>query len=233
MIVKFRDVYKKFDTINVLENLGFTIDKNEIVCLIGPSGCGKSTILNLIAGLLKADNGDIEVKQGKIGFVFQEDRLLPWKTVFQNIEFVNEDSSKTEVNKMIDDMGLTGFADFYPRELSGGMRQRCSIARAFNYHCNLLLMDEPFKSLDYSLRIKMLKQFVSAWEKKMIPVCFVTHEIDEALLLGDKIIILSNRPAKVVKEFRIKSKKSERKLNSKELVKVRNEIIDLLLHSNK
>jgi len=229
MIVQFDSVYKKFDDIAVLDNIKFKIKKNEIVCIIGPSGCGKSTILNMIAGLLANDKGIIDVQSTKIGFVFQEDRLLPWKTVYQNIKFVNEDTSDDEVHKMIDDLGLKGFSGFYPSELSGGMKQRCSIARAFNYRSDLLLMDEPFKSLDYSLRIKTLKQFISAWEKKKISVCFVTHEIDEALLLGDKIIILSNRPATVVKEFIIKKKKSERKLNDNELVKIRNQIIDLLL----
>jgi len=231
MIAQLDSIYKQFGSTIVLENMTLEVDEEEIVCILGPSGCGKSTLLNIMSRLNPPDRGVVNVNIDKIGFVFQEDRLLPWKTVFENIRFVNKDSKEEEIQEIINDMGLHGFENYFPNELSGGMKQRCSIARAFNYHSELLLMDEPFKSLDYSLRIKMIRQLISVWEHRKNSICFVTHEIDEALLLGSRIIILSNRPASILRTFTIKEKQIERKLNSKELVEIRNEIIDLLLSS--
>ncbi|MGV8146550.1 MAG: ABC transporter ATP-binding protein [Alkaliphilus sp.] len=229
MIVQLASVYKNFGNIRVLDNINLSVEEKEIVCILGPSGCGKSTLLNIIARLIIPDSGEVSTKANRIGYVFQEDRLLPWKTVYENIKFVNQDASEDEILDLIKGIGLEGFADCYPSELSGGMKQRCSIARAFSYHPELLLMDEPFKSLDYSLRIKMIVQLSELWEHKENSICFVTHEIDEALLLGNRIIVLSNRPSVVVKEFVIKAKQRNRKLNSPDLVEIRSEIIDLLL----
>jgi len=229
MIAQLDSIYKRFGSTIVLEDMNLEVGEEEIVCILGPSGCGKSTLLNIMSRLNTPDAGVVNVNIDKTGFVFQEDRLLPWKTVFENIRFVNKEANGKEIQEIINDMGLQGFENYFPHELSGGMKQRCSIARAFNYHSELLLMDEPFKSLDYSLRIKMIRQLISIWEHRKNSICFVTHEIDEALLLGSRIVILSNRPASVLKIFTIAKKQSERKLNSKELVDIRNEIIDLLL----
>lgn len=120
--------------------------------------------------------------------------------------------------------------NYYPSELSGGMKQRCSIARAFNYEADLLLMDEPFKSLDYNLRFNMIEQLLQLWKMKQNSIIFVTHEIDEALLLGDRILVLSSMPTRVIKEFEIIKNKRERNLKDKELIKIRNEIISYLVN---
>lgn len=226
--MQLKNINKSFGAIEVLEDITLSINKEEIVCILGPSGCGKSTLLNILSGLIEPDTGDVQHEIKKMGYVFQEDRLLPWKTVYENIRFVEPKSSKEEIYRLIADIGLEGFEHYFPSELSGGMKQRCSIARAFNYHSDLLLMDEPFKSLDYTLRLKMLKQLISLWEKTHNSILFITHEIDEALLLGDRIIILSDRPARIIKVFKIGEKQTNRQLDSGQLIKIRSEIINLL-----
>lgn len=228
MLFKIDQIEKKFNNIEVLKNFSMDINKKEIVCIIGPSGCGKSTLLNIISGILVPSKGKIVNNSSQMSYVFQEDRLLPWKNVYHNIRIVNEDSSQKMCLDLIKKVGLEGFEKYYPSELSGGMRQRCSIARAFNYEADLLLMDEPLKSLDYNLRISMIKHILKLWESTKKSIVFVTHEIDEALLLGDKILVLSKRPTKVIREFNIKTPKNERSLNNLDLVKKRNEIIKLL-----
>ncbi|WHH58666.1 ABC transporter ATP-binding protein [Petroclostridium sp. X23] len=228
MILKIDRIKKSFDTVCVLNDFSMKINEEEIVCIIGPSGCGKSTLLNIISGLLVPSEGEIINNSPDISYVFQEDRLLPWKNVYENIKIVNKKCSMEKCLDLIRKVGLEGFEGYYPSELSGGMRQRCSIARAFNYDAGLLLMDEPFKSLDYNLRLDMIRYLLELWESTKKSIVFVTHEIDEALLLGDRILILSGRPARVIKEFDIKILKAKRSLAAPQLVKVRNEIIYLL-----
>lgn len=232
MVVQLEKICKSYGAVEVIKDISLTIEKDEIVCILGPSGCGKSTLLNIISGLIQPDQGYVNRITDRIGYVFQEDRLLPWKTVYENIKFVDDETPREEIYKLIADIGLKGFENCFPHELSGGMRQRCSIARAFNYHSEFLLMDEPFKSLDYTLRIKMLRQLIRVWDKASNSIIFVTHEIDEALLLGNRIIVLSNRPTQIAKTFEIKSCQSERKLSSKELTETRNEIIGLMVELN-
>jgi len=232
MIVKLENIDKNFNNVKILQDISLTIKQNEIICILGPSGCGKSTLLNIISGLIKPDIGTINRNITKMGYVFQEDRLLPWKTVYENIALVESKYSSNEIYQLIDDIGLKGFEHYYPEQLSGGMRQRCSIARAFNYHSELLLMDEPFKSLDYTLVIKMIKQLIKMWGNNKNSILFITHDIDEALLLGNKIIVLSNKPTKILKKIDIKTEQQKRKLNDKILVDTRNEIIDLLFETN-
>lgn len=228
MILEINRIKKSFDTICVLNNLSMKVDENEIVCIIGPSGCGKSTLLNIISGLSKPSEGEVVNNSGEISYVFQEDRLLPWKNVYENIRIVNKKCSREKCLELIKKVGLKGFEGYYPSELSGGMRQRCSIARAFNYEASLLLMDEPFKSLDYNLRIGMIRYLLELWESTKKSIIFVTHEIDEALLLGDRVLALSNRPTKVIREFDIKIPKNKRNLTDTHLVTVRNGIINSL-----
>ncbi len=228
MIVLVKNVTKKFDSV-ILQDFNLDVAQNEIVCLLGPSGCGKTTLLNLIAGLSQLDGGKIDRQTDNIGYVFQEDRLLPWKTVYDNIAFVNQTSSPQKIIALIDKMGLTGYQNHYPHELSGGMRQRCSIARAFNYDADLLLMDEPFKSLDYSLRFKMVSALIDTWQAYQHAIIYVTHDIDEALLLADRIIILAGRPAAIIDAIKIDKARIERRITDQELTQLRREIIDYMV----
>ncbi|WP_203522448.1 ABC transporter ATP-binding protein [Fusobacterium sp. IOR10] len=228
-MIKIKNISKSFDDLKVINDISFEIEKKEIVCILGPSGCGKSTLLNIIAGLNKDYLGTIENNVGKISYVFQEDRLLEWKTVYENIQFVNRNSEKKDILKLIKEIGLEDFENSYPRELSGGMRQRCSIARAFNFKAPLLIMDEPFKSLDYTLSLQMIKKLIKVWEERENSILMVTHNIDQALLLGNKLLVLSKKPTILLEEIKIHIPQDKRKLTDKFLIDTRNRIIDLLI----
>lgn len=228
-LIRIDHVSKSFGELSVLDDISFSVEKGEIICVLGPSGCGKSTLLNILAGLSDPDEGEIVRESEKVGYVFQEDRLLPWKSVYDNISLVSPENPKAFVLSIIEKIGLKGFEDSYPNSLSGGMKQRCSIARAFNYNSDLLLMDEPFKSLDYMLSLKMIKELILLWENRKNSIIFVTHDIDEALLLGDKIVLLTDRPTKIKKVFAIDVRKTERNLGLEKLVAIRNEIINEII----
>jgi len=171
--------------------------------LLGPSGAGKTTLLNIVSGLMPADEGQVETLAKRTAYVFQEDRLLPWMTVRGNIELVNENLSKTDLDAILDEMDLLKSSEMYPEALSGGMRQRVAIARAFAYTPDLLLMDEPFKSLDFSLRARLIEALLKIWGKNQTTVFFVTHDMDEALWIADRIAILGKSPAGIVKTFEV------------------------------
>lgn len=229
MLLKIENLTKKFEDLSVIENLNLHIDKNEIVAIIGPSGCGKSTLLNIISGIIKKYDGNMHTSKHTIGYVFQEDRLFPWMNVIENVKIVNDHSKEEDVLNIIEEVGLKGFEKSYPDTLSGGMRQRCAIARGFNYNCDLLLMDEPFKSLDYNLRIEMLSTLINIWQKSKKSILFITHEIDEALTVANRIIVLKRRPTEVIKEIILnKDDIGKRDINSDEFIKIRREIISLL-----
>ena len=226
--MKLEGVSKKFQEISVLDDFNLTIDDKEITCILGPSGCGKSTLLNIISGIIEPDEGRVKDNKEKVGYVFQEDRLLPWKTVYENIKLVNKKASDQKLRNLINVVGLNSFENKYPHQLSGGMRQRCAIARAFNFESEMLLMDEPFKSLDYDLRINMVKSLIDIWYKWNNSVVFVTHEIDEAILLGNKIVILSKNPCTVEAVININTPQNLRNLEDRELISTRTRIIKIL-----
>lgn len=228
-MIKIKNISKSFDDLKVINDISFEIGEKEIVCILGPSGCGKSTLLNIIAGLNQDYLGTIENNADKISYVFQEDRLLEWKTVYDNIEFVNKNSGKKDILKLIKEIGLEGFENSYPKELSGGMRQRCSIARAFNFKAPLLIMDEPFKSLDYTLSLQMIKKLIKVWQESKNSILMVTHNIDQALLLGNKLLVLSKKPTVLLEEIEIDIPQDKRQLTEKLLIDTRNRIIDLLI----
>jgi NitT/TauT family transport system ATP-binding protein len=228
MVLKIENLNKDFGSLKVLDELCMDVNQGEMVAIIGPSGCGKSTLLNIISGIIKDYNGNIENNTDRIGYVFQEDRLLPWMTLFENINIVKDNSKREDVLALIKEVDLKGFENYYPHELSGGMRQRCAIARGFNYECDLLLMDEPFKSLDYNLRLDMLKTLIKLYKKNKKSILFITHEIYEALTIANRIFVLKKRPTSVIKEIKIDIEIGERDLASIELTKIRKDIIDLI-----
>lgn len=206
-----RKVFRRNEReITAVEDLSFSIEPGQFVCMLGPSGCGKTTILRMIAGLESPTSGEI-IQGGKRvtypgperGMVFQEFALFPWRTVRKNIEFGLEQKGLTHAqrreisNKYIDLVDLEGFEEAHPRELSGGMKQRVGIARALANDPDVLLMDEPFGSIDAQTRNLMQKELLRIWGSARKTVVFVTHSVDEAVFLADRIVVLTARPAKV------------------------------------
>lgn len=199
-----------------LQNINLTINEKEFIAFVGPSGCGKSTLLNIVAGLLTPTQGKVKFTQipnnyvPKISIVFQEIGLLPWRDVKGNIAFglENTNLSKNDINNIINYyielVGLKGFEKSFPHQLSGGMRQRVGIARALAVNPDLLLMDEPFSALDAQTRTIMQEELISLWEKTHLTTLYVTHNIHEAIMLADKIVLLSRRPGKINKIIPIK-----------------------------
>ena len=211
MIAEINKLEKEYQGLRVLAGLDFTLKKGEIVCLLGPSGAGKTTLLNIMAGLSALSAGSCRLF-GKLSYVFQEDRLLPWKNVLENVMFPGGKPDAQKAQAILEKLGLIDFVNYYPAQLSGGMRQRAAIARAFYAGGDLLLMDEPFQSLDMELRLRLIKELIGLWEVRRNTIFFVTHNLEEAILLGHRILVLSAAPARVKKEFTVSRDPSERLL---------------------
>ncbi|MDK2935947.1 MAG: NitT/TauT family transport system ATP-binding protein [Eubacteriaceae bacterium] len=206
MIIEIKNLCKTYDQQMIFDDFSLTIERDIITGITGPSGAGKTTLLRLLAGLEKPDSGSIEGLQGgSLSYVFQEPRLLPWCTVRENLRFVcpqGHDLKKdfeSEIDIMLDQVGLTEAQSLYPQALSGGMKQRVSIARSFLVPSELLLMDEPFISLDLDLKERLMELFLSLWEKKKRTVLFVSHDPLEMKKLSHTILTLSDKPVRILK----------------------------------
>ncbi len=199
-----------------VEDLSLHIHANEFVSLIGPSGCGKSTFLRMVAGLERPTRGEIQVDGRRItgpgadrGMVFQSYTLFPWLTVRENVRFalkkqdLSRQAQEEAVSHFLHQVGLQGFEDAYPAQLSGGMRQRVAIARALVYRPQLLLMDEPFGALDAQTRLLMQELLLRIWEEDRTTVLFVTHDVEEAILLSDRIYVMTARPGRLKAEVAV------------------------------
>ena len=216
-IVDVTDLWMSFpgkqqdQPVHVLERVALQVRHGEFVCIVGPSGCGKSTLLNILGGFFSETRGTVRVEgtpvkgpdPGRI-FVFQENGVFPWLTVEQNVGFGLWQRSAAErderVRHYIAMVGLQGFERSYPRELSGGMRQRVEIARALAADARVLFMDEPFGALDFLTRLKMRQDLVRIWQAENKTVLFVTHDIEEAVQLADRVLVMSKRPATIQAE---------------------------------
>ncbi|SFM41717.1 ABC transporter ATP-binding protein [Methanolobus profundi] len=213
--VRVSNVSRRFTKDNdtstlALDNVSMEVNDGEFVCFIGPSGCGKTTLLRIISGLDKPDKGEVYLDDRVIdapgpdrGMVFQEYSLFPWKTVIENIIFgpqmsgIKKKEALEDAEKYLELVGLQQFRDSYPYELSGGMKQRVAIARALANEPSVLLMDEPFGALDAQTRNILQQELLEIWEKNNITILFVTHSVDEAVFLADKIVLMSARPGKI------------------------------------
>jgi ABC-type nitrate/sulfonate/bicarbonate transport system ATPase subunit len=200
----FRTKHKQID---VLDNLSLSIQEGEFVALIGPSGSGKSTLFQIIGGLVSADRGEVKL-DGSISYVPQHNSLFPWRTVVDNILLPSELSRKesasmnrAKAHLLLDKLGLGDYAYAYPSQLSGGMQQRIAFARALMSDSSLMLLDEPFGALDALTRMAMQNWLLDLWQAEQRTVFMITHSIEEALLLADRIYILSDKPARVLKEI--------------------------------
>lgn len=213
--------------VEVLRDLELTLCADRITVVLGQSGCGKTTLLKIVAGLEEADSGRVEFSaESKTGIMFQEPRLMPWLTVRRNITFglKKREITKELVDRLIRMTGLNGFEDAYPSQLSGGMQQRAALARVLAYDASYILMDEPFAALDYFTRKKMQNELLRIWEESRKGVLFVTHSIDEALVLGHRIVILENGKSK--KEYDLSGCAYPRDLLSPDMIAVKKDIIE-------
>ena len=196
------------EQIDVLEKVDAEVAHGELVCLVGPSGCGKSTLLNIVAGFIDATSGEVLVEREPVRgpdprriFVFQENGVFPWLNVRENVGFGLRKQQQTErdrvIARYIEMVSLTGFENAYPHELSGGMRQRVEIARALAADPDIIYMDEPFGALDFLTRLKMRADLVRIWQSEKKTILFVTHDIEEAVQLADRVLVMSPRPATI------------------------------------
>jgi NitT/TauT family transport system ATP-binding protein len=211
-MITIRGVHKDFSIegtkVTALSPTDLDVRRGEFVSIIGPSGCGKSTLLRILAGLETASGGSIDVDDGgrarqRVGFVFQEPVLLPWLSALENVRFpldtagVSRGEADSQAKSLLKLVGLAGFEAALPRALSGGMRQRVSIARALSYDPSLLLMDEPFGALDLITRDRLNDELLSIWAQTKKTILFVTHSVEEAAYLSDRVIVMSPRPGRI------------------------------------
>lgn len=234
MSFKLENIDVSFGDLTVLQGLTMNIEEHKLICILGPSGAGKTTLLNLISGTMKPNRGEIQGFEGKtISYLFQETRLLRWKTAEDNIDFVLKDhlskALRIEViNRYIEMVGLKDFRKYYPDQLSGGMKQRVAIARAFAFPSDILLMDEPFKGLDLQLKSALMQAFVNVWITDKRSVFFVTHDLDEALLLGDEIFVFTPSPGKVKGIISNPIPHPERNLNADDMRLIKESLYELV-----
>lgn len=213
-LLRFRDVSKVYTTagqsVTAVQDLSLEVADGEFLTVVGPSGCGKSTLLNLLVGLERPTQGEILLdgepsasNRRKIGYVMQQDNLYPWRTLRENVEFPLEirgvpAAERAEISRRyLARVNLAGFEDRYPHELSGGMRQRGNIVRALSYSPEVLIMDEPFGPLDAQTRLLLQQQLLELWQAERKTVVFITHDLHEAIALGDRVLVLKARPGRI------------------------------------
>lgn len=218
----------------IFDNFDVTFEQGKINVILGGSGVGKTTLLNAIAGI-KSYEGQIEGCEDGVSYIFQKDRLIPSISVYKNLDLILKGvvKDKAERKRMIEqtavDLEISDVLKSLPSEISGGQAQRVSMARAFLYPSDVMLLDEPFKALDTALKTRLIKQFAALQEKKNKTVVFVTHAIDECLLLADDYFVFDDAPVKIVLQGKINSKKSERKLTDKALEETRNSLLQAIV----
>ncbi|SEW30492.1 ABC transporter ATP-binding protein [Natrinema salifodinae] len=213
-MIELEDLTVAFDDVTAVADVDLRIDRGEFVTVVGPSGCGKTTLLRAIGGLQTPTSGGVRIDErspsiaqdaGDIGFVFQQHTLLPWKSALENVTFLREMAGESpdreDARALLDSMGLEGFEDARPRALSGGMKQRVAIARALHLGADVLLMDEPFGELDELTRDELGVELRSLWRRERKTVVFVTHSVPEAVFLGDRCVVMGDRPGRIEAVF--------------------------------
>lgn len=222
MNVEITNLNKSYDGKSIFDNFNINILDDKINCIIGTSGCGKTTFLNILAGIIDYESGSLNgIFKNDISYIFQEDRLIEWLTVKENLQitlkkYYDKSNLDYEIEKLLDVVGIKKVKYKYPNELSGGMRQRVNIARAFGKPSKIILMDEPFKSLDYKLKYTIINEFKNILDKRKRLVILVTHDLDEALYFDGRIFVFGNKPVEVLKVF------------EKNTQNTKNEILDLI-----
>ena len=238
--VSVNHLTKKFGDLLVLNDVSFEVMDGDLLCVVGPTGCGKTTFLNSLVNIYQITSGEIlldgkqvSTKEQNIAYIFQGDSTMPWLTVEENVRFglnlkkISSGEKKERVEKYLDIVGLTKYRNYYPKQLSASMLQRVSIARAFATEPELLLMDEPYGQLDIELRFKLEDELVKLWEMTKTTVIFITHNIEEAVYLGNKIMVLTNKPT-TVKETLVNDLPRPRDIASPKFVELRNQVTELI-----
>ena len=238
--VKVRNLTKKFGDLLVLDNMSFDVEEGDLLCVVGPTGCGKTTFLNsltkiydITSGQILLDDKDVDPKINNIAYIFQGNSTMPWLTVEKNVSFgldikkVPEKKKRELVDKYLDIVGLTEYRNYYPNQLSASMLQRVGIARAFATEPELLLMDEPYGQLDIQLRFKLEDELIKLWQMTGTTVIFITHNIEEAVYLGNKIMVLTNKPT-TVKTLLEDDLPRPRVVTDEKFVELRNQVTELI-----
>jgi len=238
--VQVNHLTKRFGDLVVLDDISFNVKKGEFLCIVGPTGCGKTTFMNCLTQLYTPTSGEIQIdgeavnlKKHNVAYIFQEYSTMPWLNIEQNVAYglktkrrpKQEISEKVEL--MLELVGLTAYRNYYPRELSASMLQRVVIARAFATEPELLLMDEPYGQLDYELRFHLEDELIKLWQQTKTTVIFITHNIEEAVYLGERIMVLTNKPTKV-KENIVCDLQRPRNIADPKFVDLRNRVTDLI-----
>ncbi len=230
--VDLKNVYKSFGSTDVLENINIELKEGELVSIVGPSGCGKSTIFNILTDLIKLDKGKAEIN-GEVSYMYQKDLLLPYKTILDNVSLplqingVSKKKAREEALSYFKVFDLQGYENSYPHELSGGMKQRANFLRTFICSNDIMLLDEPFGALDSITKRSIQEWFLHIRKKVNSTILLITHDIDEAIMLSDRIYVLSNKPARIKEEFDL----NEDIFNKEDLEKralLKEKIIELL-----
>lgn len=238
--VQVRDLTKKFGDLLVLDHMSFDVMDGDLLCVVGPTGCGKTTFLNslvniydITSGEILLDGNQVDTKKQNIAYIFQGNSTMPWLTVEENVGFgllykpLSDVEKKERIEKYLDIVGLSRYRTYYPKQLSASMLQRVSIARAFATEPELLLMDEPYGQLDIELRFKLEDELVKLWQITKTTVLFITHNIEEAVYLGNRIMILTNKPT-TVKTTLANELLRPRDIADPEFVQLRNQVTDLI-----
>ena len=238
--VEVRNLTKRFGNLLVLDKISFNIAENELLCVVGPTGCGKTTFLNSLTKLYDITDGEIllngkevDLRKNNISYIFQETSTFPWLTVEQNVGFglkikkIPFAQKEEQINEVLEMVGLSKFRNYYPSQLSSSMQQRVVIARAFATKPELLLMDEPYAQLDIELRYKLEDELVLLWEKTKTTVIFITHNVEEAVYLGGKIMVLTNKPTKV-KTIIDNTLPRPRNISDNDFIALRSQVTELI-----
>ncbi|GAB2628364.1 ABC transporter ATP-binding protein [Paractinoplanes abujensis] len=232
-LVRLESVSKSYGDLLALDRVSLAVQRGEFVCLLGASGCGKSTLLSLVAGLDQISGGTLDIGGRKVSLMFQEAALFPWLSVRGNVELplrlqgVSRSERRQRAEELLGIVRLSGFSDKRPHELSGGMRQRVALARALAQNADILLMDEPFGALDAMTRDILHDELERIWREQSLTVLFVTHNVREAVRLGDRVILLSSRPGRVIEDYAITHERP-RRIDSPEVSAQAGEITDRL-----
>ena len=233
--ILLKNISKSFDSMEILKDINIKVNEGELVSILGPSGSGKSTIFNILTNIIKSDRGEVNIN-GNISYMYQKDMMVPWKKVIDNIGIPlifkgkSNKEAREEVKKHIEEFGLSGFEYKYPSQLSGGMKQRANFLKTYLTSNDIMLLDEPFGALDSMTRRKMQNWLLDLTKEMNSTILFITHDIEEAIFLSNKIYIISEKPAIIKGEVKVNLPKNrnEKIITSEEFINIKKEILSLI-----